>query len=78
MFAIVASSLLAVIYMGRVTEVIWFREPSALASEARDPPLSMLVPLFALVAATIYLGFDTRLSADVSATIAQGLLGGPN
>lgn len=75
-FAIVASSLLAVIYIGRITEVIWFREPSALASEARDPPLSMLVPLFVLAAATIYLGFDTRLSADVAGTIAQGLLGG--
>jgi len=75
-FAIVASSLLAVIYIGRLTEVIWFREPSALAAEARDPPLSMMVPLFALTAAAIYLGFDTRLTAELSASIAQGLLGG--
>ncbi len=75
-FLIVASSLLAMVYIGRVVEVAWFREPSALASKAKDPPLSMLVPLLVLAAATIYFGIDTRASAGIASKAAQALLGG--
>ncbi|MDX2288301.1 MAG: monovalent cation/H+ antiporter subunit D family protein [Hyphomicrobiaceae bacterium] len=75
-FLIVASSLLSVIYVGRLTEVIFFREPSPRAMAARDPPLSMLVPLYVLAAATIYLGFDTRATAEIAATAAGFLVGG--
>jgi multicomponent Na+:H+ antiporter subunit D len=75
-FLIVASSLLAMVYIGRVVEVAWFREPSALASKAKDPPLSMLVPLLVLAAATVYFGIDTRASAGIAAEAAHALLGG--
>ena len=47
-FLILASSMLAMVYIGRVVEVAWFREPSALAQKAKDPPLSMLVPVLLL------------------------------
>ena len=65
-FLILASSMLAMVYIGRVVEVAWFREPSALAQKARDPPLSMLVPVLLLAAATIYFGFDTQASAGIA------------
>jgi multicomponent Na+:H+ antiporter subunit D len=75
-FLIVASSLLAVVYIGRVVEVAWFREPSALASKAKDPPLSMLAPILVLAAATIYFGLDTKASAGIAGEAAHALLGG--
>ncbi len=75
-FAIVLSSLLALIYVGRFVEIAYFREPSADIADARDPPTTMLAPLIALAAATIYLGFDTRLTGGVATRIAESLLGG--
>lgn len=75
-FAIVLSSLLAVVYVGRFVEIAYFREPAAELAEAREPPLSMLAPLVALAAATVYLGFDTRLTGGIATRIAESLLGG--
>ncbi len=75
-FLIVASSLVSVLYVGRVMEVIWFREPTSRACiAASDPPLSMLIPLVVLAAAVIYFGFDTRLTAGLSGDIARALIG---
>ena len=75
-FLIVASSLLSVVYIGRLVESIWMREPGGNAATASDPPLSMLLPLYVLAAATIYLGFDTRVSVEVAGAAAEQLLGG--
>lgn len=75
-FAIVLSSLISVIYIGRITEVLWFKEPQGAVLKARDPPASMLVPLWLLAFATVYLGFDTRATAGVASIIAENLYGG--
>jgi multicomponent Na+:H+ antiporter subunit D len=75
-FVIVVSSLIAVVYIGRVVEAAYFREPEGRALEVREPPLSMLVPLLVLAAATIWLGIDTRLSVDIASAAAKSLLGG--
>lgn len=77
-FLIVASSLISVVYIGRLVEVMWLRAPSPAAIKAREAPLSMLVPLLILAGATIYLGFDTRATADIGGQIARMLLGGLN
>jgi multicomponent Na+:H+ antiporter subunit D len=75
-FLILASSMLAMVYVGRVVEVAWFHEPSAMARKAKDPPLSMLVPVLLLAAATIYFGFDTQASAGIASQVAHALVGG--
>jgi multicomponent Na+:H+ antiporter subunit D len=75
-FLIVASSLIALVYVGRVLEVAWLREPSAAIADASDPPLSMLLPIILLAAVTIYFGFDTEWTAGIANTAAKGLLGG--
>jgi len=75
-FLILASSLLAVVYIGRVVEVAWFREPCGRVAEAKDPPWSMLAPLLLLSAATVYFGIDTEASASIARKAAEGLLGG--
>lgn len=75
-FLILVTSLIAVVYVGRIVEVAFFHEPSELAARAKDPPLSMLLPMLALAAAIIYLGVDTEASASIARRIAESLLGG--
>lgn len=71
---IMLSSLLAVIYVGRVIEIAWFREPVATIDEARAPPATMMVPLFVFAAAVIWFGFETSMSAGYAADAARILL----
>ena len=73
---IVISSLIAVVYVGRVIEVAWFREPTAAIKNAGDPPLEMLAFTWVLTAAIVYLGFDTDLTAGIAARAAEILLAG--
>lgn len=73
-FAIVASSLISLIYVGRVLEAVWLRPPTLAAAEASDPPLGMLLPILLFAVATLYFGLDTRLSAGIAASAAQQLL----
>lgn len=75
-FVIMTSSFLAVLYMGRMIEAIWFRPPSEIAKAASDPPLPMLIPIVILTIAVIWFGFDTRMTVDIAAQIAETLLGG--
>ena len=76
-FLIVASSLISVVYVWRVVEVVWFREPTSKAViAASDPPASMLLPLVALAVATIYFGIDTRFTAGIAGKAAAMLIGG--
>lgn len=75
-FVIVISSFIAVIYVGRMVEAMWFREPSEIAAKASDPPLSMLIPILFLTAAVIWFGIDTRLTVDIAAKAGEVLLGG--
>ncbi len=73
---IVFSSLLAVIYVGRIIEIAWFREPVTAAATPRNPPVEMLAVTWVLAAATVYFGFDTRISADIAGQAAELLLAG--
>jgi multicomponent Na+:H+ antiporter subunit D len=73
-FLIVASSLIALVYVGRVLEVVWLHQPAPALVAASDPPLSMLLPLLVFGAATIWFGFDTEWTAGVAATSVKTLL----
>ena len=75
-FLIVASSLITVVYVGRVIEAVWFREPSPTAATATEAPLGMLIPMWILAGATIFFGLDTDLTAGLASKAAAVLLGG--
>lgn len=75
-FMIVASSLIAVFYIGRVVEVAWFAEPSKEAAKLKEAPLSLLLPTVALAAACVFFGVDASLTAGLAEAAANALFGG--
>lgn len=75
---IVFASLLAAIYIWRVVEAAYFREPAAGHASVREAPLSMLIPLWLLVAASIYLGIDTGFTVPFAAQAAAELMAAPS
>jgi multicomponent Na+:H+ antiporter subunit D len=74
---VLLASLMAVVYMGRVVEAAYFRdpEPGSVGARAREAPLSMLIPVWLLIAANIYFGIDTDLTVGVARRAAETLLG---
>lgn len=71
---VVAGSMLAVVYIGRVVEAGFF-------GEARDPtrreaPAGLLIPVWILIFANIYFGIDTRLTVDIAEAAAAQLMAG--
>jgi multicomponent Na+:H+ antiporter subunit D len=72
---VVATSVLALVYMGRIVEAAFFRPADPAAEKHGEMPLSMLIPALLLVTACIYFGFDTELTGDVATRAARGFIG---
>ncbi|WP_282701807.1 monovalent cation/H+ antiporter subunit D family protein [Streptomyces sp. CC219B] len=72
--AVLSGSLLALVYVGRVVEVAWFREPPE-RTEPPRPPASMVTAVWTLVLLSLYLGIDPSLPAHLADTAAEALLG---
>ena len=72
---ILASSLLAVIYVWRVVEVLWFTAPEEGRGPVREAPISMLVPTWLLIGASIWFGVDSSLPVTIARQAAALLLG---
>lgn len=74
------SSLLAVVYVGRIVEIAWFREPTG--GEATDEgavasaPPTMVLATGALVVLTVAIGVSPGVAADLADGAAVALLGG--
>jgi multicomponent Na+:H+ antiporter subunit D len=71
---VLLSSLLAVVYVWRVIEICYFREPSPELAAAKEAPLSMLIPAWVFVAACVYFGLNASVTAGTAAIAAQTLL----
>ncbi len=72
---IMLSSLLAVVYVWKVLEVMYFRAPAEGAATG-EAPLSLLVPTYVLLGAAFWFGIDATFTGDVAMSAAQTLLGG--
>jgi multicomponent Na+:H+ antiporter subunit D len=70
---IVLGSLLALAYIWRVVESMYFKE-SEVDAPTGEAPLLMLAPLWLLIAANVYFGTDTRLPIEITAEAARSLL----
>jgi multicomponent Na+:H+ antiporter subunit D len=69
------SSLLALVYIGRVVEVAWFRGPAPDA-EPMSARASMRAAAWALVVMSVYFGIDATLPGGLADGAARALLGG--
>lgn len=73
---VVASSLLAVVYVWRGVEVV-FMKPAADDVDRREAPLSMLLPIWIMAGACVYFGLATDVTLAAAQAAAQGLFAGP-
>ena len=69
---IAVSSLLGLVYVGRMLEMIFFRAPIA-AEPAKEARFGVLVPLWVLAAASIRFGFDASLPLGMATAAARSL-----
>ncbi len=65
---ILAGSLLAILYVWKVVEVAYLKQPSNYVEKdtitTHEAPLEMLIPLWLLVAASVYFGLQTSFSYE--------------
>jgi len=70
---VLISSLLAVIYVWRIVEWVYFTPPRIIIDDVQDAPISQLIPIWILVFANIYFGIDTSLTVGISQKAAAVL-----
>ena len=77
-FLVLVASLFAVVYIGKVIEAAYFKEPGedTDATKIKEVPVSMLIPMWLLVLANIYFGIDTSLTVSAATAGAEALLNG--
>jgi multicomponent Na+:H+ antiporter subunit D len=71
---VLASSLIAIAYVWRLVETLYLR-PAPRERQVKEAPLSMLLPVWLLAGASVWLGVDTRASAGLARQAAAFLLG---
>jgi len=72
---ILLSSLLAIVYVWRVVEVAYLKAPPEGAAGRSQAPLSKLVPMIVLAAATIWFGIDGDTTLRIAGEAANALMG---
>ncbi len=70
---IVAATLMAAVYIGRVVETAWIKPAPPERPRLSEAPLMLLLPTWALVLANLYFGMDTRLTLGLSQLAASQL-----
>ncbi len=77
---VLVGSLLAVVYIGRVLEAAYFQDlpETQDASEIKEVPWLMLVPMWALVIANIYFGIDTSITTEAASSASEWLFQNTN
>ena len=73
---ILLSSLLAVIYLWKVIEAAYFKNRAEGAPLISEVPITMLAPMWVLVAANIYFGTNTELTVGTAMSAARALIQG--
>lgn len=73
---IVATSLIAVVYVWRFVEAAYFQEPAPEAPRPDEMPLTMLVPAWLMVTGCLYFGLETSFNIGFAGRAADLLLRG--
>jgi multicomponent Na+:H+ antiporter subunit D len=72
---VVFSSFLAVFYIGRILQSVFFLPPANPRKSRKEAPLLLLVPLWILALANIYFGIDASFPAGLARDGAVAALG---
>lgn len=72
---VVFSSILAVIYMGRILEAVFFKAPANPRKTRKEAPLLILVPLWLMALSSIYIGVNAELPSGLASEAAAYLYG---
>ena len=73
---IVAGSLMAVVYIWRIVEALWFAEETENTPQGvREAPAAMLALIWLAALANIYFGLVTELPRELATVSAESLLG---
>ena len=72
---VLLGSLLAVVYVWRVVEVAYFREPNEATADVVEAPLGMLLPTYFVIGASIFFGIWTELPVRLAEQAASAILG---
>ncbi|MCF7983111.1 MAG: monovalent cation/H+ antiporter subunit D family protein [Thiohalocapsa sp.] len=72
---VLVTSLIAVVYIGRVVEAAYFRERPAGTETVQEAPAVLLIPTWILVAANLYFGIHSSLTLGVAGDAAAHLFG---
>lgn len=74
---LLATSLMAAIYIWKVVEAAYFKEPQPSARQITEAPLILLIPTWALTLATLVFGIFTEFTINGAGRAAAALLGDP-
>lgn len=74
-FLIVASSMIAVLYVWKVVETLYLKQPEE-GVAVREAPLMLLLPTWILVGAIFWFGIDADFTMSAAQTAAESLLAG--
>jgi multicomponent Na+:H+ antiporter subunit D len=72
---IAGSSLLALFYVGRMIEALFFRPAPASSGGVSEAPIGVLVPLWALALASLWFGLDASLPEEFADAAATAMVG---
>lgn len=77
-FVVLLGGVLALIYIWRLIEIIYFKQPDDPGKPVKEAPLTMLIPIWILIGASLYFGVDATWTAESARAAANLLLtGGP-
>ncbi len=71
---VLVGSVLALVYVWRILESLYFKPAEASAAEVREGPASLVVASWLLVGASLYFGVHSSLSSELSLKAAHALL----
>lgn len=74
---VVLGSLLALIYVWKLIEQVWFQEPEPLRPAVAEAPASMVAATWVLIAASVWFGIDANLPTAIAGAAAAELLSPP-
>lgn len=70
---ILIGSLIAVVYVGKILEALYFTSSKGNTASIQEAPLLLLVPTWILVLANIYFGLNTEFSLGMAELAVQAL-----